>query len=445
MEKTRAQLKAQFVEGRVPTEEDFQHFADSTLNSQDDGIKNPVELSEPLRIIAQGDALENPQQNLLDFHQANAANYSWRINQRPLVPGSSPAEYADGFNICSDEHSKLFIDRESGDVGINTVEPQAKLHIHNDNADYALMINDGLLAVKQDGNVGIGTENPQNKLDIKGNMAIGRTYSGVGGSQQAAPENGLIVEGKVGIATTDPKSHLAVAGGVAIGSQYASQQTANNNELLVEGKVGIGNIAPQYELDVNGTINTDVLLSDSAQVSQGLVVGENYVDEGVAAPVNSMIVQGKVGIATATPTVELEVNGTVKATIIVAEQVNVANNVILPKKLAIAATAKNALDVGAGVAIGSHYAGIEDAPEDGLIVEGYVGIGTDSPTEALDINGSLKLQGDIAIDEFSADSSLSANSNKIVPTQKALKRYIDNEADKKAALAGNIAQSFSAS
>ncbi len=48
-------------------------------------------------------------------------------------------------------------------------------------------------------NVGIGEPNPTSKLSVKGNMAIGSTYSNL-----AAPAGGLIVEGTLGLGTATP-------------------------------------------------------------------------------------------------------------------------------------------------------------------------------------------------------------------------------------------------
>jgi hypothetical protein len=53
--------------------------------------------------------------------------------------------------------------------------------------------------------------------------------------------------------------------------------------------------------------------------------------------------------------------------------------------------AKNKLDVEGAVAIGWQYAGSYTAPSEGLIVQGNVGIGTDSPNCDLEINGGVRI------------------------------------------------------
>ena len=61
-------------------------------------------------------------------------------------------------------------------------------------------------------------------------------------------------------------------------------------------------------------------------------------------------------------------------------------------------------------------------------------------SDRLEVNGSLKLQNDVVVNNISNDINLQENSNNIIPTQKAIKTY----ADTKALLAGNAAQDFNA-
>jgi hypothetical protein len=58
--------------------------------------------------------------------------------------------------------------------------------------------------------------------------------------------------------------------------------------------------------------------------------------------------------------------------------------------------------------------------------DGNVGVGTSNPTATLDVNGNLKLQNGTTINEFSTDMLLSGNSDDALPTEKAVKNYVDN-------------------
>ncbi len=59
---------------------------------------------------------------------------------------------------------------------------------------------------------------------------------------------------------------------------------------------------------------------------------------------------------------------------------------------------------------------------------GRVGIGTTSPTATIDVNGTLALQDGPAINEVSTDGTLADNSDSAVPTEQAVKTYVDAQA-----------------
>ena len=100
-------------------------------------------------------------------------------------------------------------------------------------------------------------------------------------------------------------------------------------------------------------------------------------------------------------------------------------------------------------------------PEPELTVNGNVGIGTHTPSQELDvrgnsiIDGSLTINqnltvsgnfqlGTLSVNEFSSDENLADNSNLAVPTERAVKTYVDNNLDIKAALNGSADEDFAA-
>jgi hypothetical protein len=58
--------------------------------------------------------------------------------------------------------------------------------------------------------------------------------------------------------------------------------------------------------------------------------------------------------------------------------------------------------------------------------DGKVGINTFRPNATLDVRGDLKLQYGTNINEISNDGNLSSSSNNAVPTEYAVKKYVDN-------------------
>ncbi len=74
----------------------------------------------------------------------------------------------------------------------------------------------------------------------------------------------------------------------------------------------------------------------------------------------------------------------------------------------------------------------DNEPRISIAETGNVGIGTTGiagPEAKLEINGDLKLQQGVSVNEFSNDSAFNDNSDLAVPTEKAVKTYVDDEID----------------
>ncbi|WP_400192364.1 tail fiber domain-containing protein [Hymenobacter sp. B81] len=56
---------------------------------------------------------------------------------------------------------------------------------------------------------------------------------------------------------------------------------------------------------------------------------------------------------------------------------------------------------------------------------GRVGVGLSSPSAKLHVSGDLRLQNGAAVNEFSTDGTLAGNADAAVPTEKAVKTYVD--------------------
>jgi hypothetical protein len=70
---------------------------------------------------------------------------------------------------------------------------------------------------------------------------------------------------------------------------------------------------------------------------------------------------------------------------------------VVNNKVGINLTAPlNLFDVAGNAAIGAGYAGVSAAPTNGLIVQGFVGIGKPNPGQALDVTGNIAASGTIS-------------------------------------------------
>ena len=233
-QKNRTQLQALFKSGAKPSEENFQDFINSVLNINDDGLEKPSGVDSPLKILAHGET-----ENLLDFYAGDLQ--SWRLNQKPT--GANP-----GFNLETGGISKLFVESSTGNLGLNTTQPTAKLHIQQSGSQDALRIDDEAsdstpLIVDSEGKVGIGKKIPTKLLDVNGEVAIAGPLSV---TQTSA------LKGNVGIGTAPGKGalKLTVAGDTAISGALSVTQTSRLN-----GNVGIGTAPGAEKLKVGGALS----------------------------------------------------------------------------------------------------------------------------------------------------------------------------------------------
>ncbi|MFO0137208.1 MAG: hypothetical protein ACK535_04180, partial [Cyanobacteriota bacterium] len=190
----------------IPTEADFADLIAASLNQADDGVLKLPE--QPLGLVRQ-----KPDQPLLRFFADPAAEGSvWQVQ---LGAGDKP-----GFGLAAaDGKLALFVDGATGNVGIGTAIPAAKLDVQGDlkvsgcftpstgkiessgilfpkdpggglgdaawlrfypNSGESCLLEIGIandiddhIALMPSGNVGIGTTNPGFKLDVNGTVRLG--------------------------------------------------------------------------------------------------------------------------------------------------------------------------------------------------------------------------------------------------------------------------------
>ena len=181
----------------------------------------------------------------------------------------------------------------SGNVGIGTTSPLAKMHVEEGGAEDALRIRVAAttkLIVKNDGKVGVATVSPTEALDIDGKIRI---RGGVPGA------------GKV--LTSD-------ANGVAT---WAASSSGVDEITSTGGQIGIGTVSPGSKLSVGGSVfvdgdNSVINANNAFQAKQDLNIDDN--DTGFDVPsdgtltvftnnVERMRVSsvGQVGIGTTAP------------------------------------------------------------------------------------------------------------------------------------------------
>jgi len=277
-------------------------------------------------------------------------------------------------------NKNIFLANGGGNVGIGTTSPERILHIvdasvaaiqlentseadsfidfknpsrafrvgYDDSADLFKVavtnFNDNSLVVNSSGNVGIGTDSPDAKLDVEG--SYGDVIKAVSGSQNittnfVAPSTGsglnniISTGGKLNIGTSDAQPFSLLTNSI---SRIA---------ILSDGKVGIGTTSPVVNLDVR-TSTSDTI---------ALFVNNGINDKQLAIEGLSDRLQLKVRNHTATP-----------------------------------ATANTDMSFNSGTAETMR-----------ITSEGDVGIGTTSPDEKLEVVGNIKIENALLSNKRNTD------------------------------------------
>lgn len=118
MKQNRSTLKGYFKKGTIPTEANYADLIDSLLVQDEDGIAKPP--NEPLRITAGG-----TEESLLNLYRPGKTQDAlvWQVKQKPAGKSS-------GLSIGDSTDSRLFIEEGTGEVGIGTTTPGAKLDVN---------------------------------------------------------------------------------------------------------------------------------------------------------------------------------------------------------------------------------------------------------------------------------------------------------------------------
>jgi hypothetical protein len=253
--RSRTDLKSYFRKNSIPTESQFAELINGMLNQKEDGLVKL--LNDPLSLQAVGDNASD--QPLLHFYRNfQDPSPAWKLTLNPRSDPNNAESARAGLNISDgDGQSRLFIDLRTGNVGIGTTNPEAKLDVyatgqthrswyeairfsqtensaitlpsgglllglHSDRNFYFADIKEGfkkyVMSINADtGNVGIGPAGPVARLEVAVDATDGDTiplYIGKG----PAPYLFIRNNGNVGIGTTDAEGfRLHVAGSMKLG------------------------------------------------------------------------------------------------------------------------------------------------------------------------------------------------------------------------------------
>jgi hypothetical protein len=217
MNRDRNTLRGFFTKGAIPSEENFADLIDSAINQNDDGISKLP--NDPLRINASG-----PGDTVLNFYQkATDSKPAWTLGLN-----SSDASAKAGLNVSSiPGGSRLFIDYNSGNVGIGTASPATQLDIANGVLHVAGQVDPK--ATQQGAYLGWNILTGTGETDFINNKGQGPGgFAFMNTPSSGTPRTTLMFisgAGNVGIGTTTPAAKLDVAGLIRLGLDESESGT----------------------------------------------------------------------------------------------------------------------------------------------------------------------------------------------------------------------------
>lgn len=340
----------------------------------------------------------------------------------------------------SDSILPITLDTANDRVGINSTSPNVALEVKNTETTSTSKIlsvqdnNDNeRLVVRNDGRVGIGTSSPSYLLDVVGNTQISGTLYVESANNQVRLVD-LDSSGHFSVGVNTNFQIRDVAGNT---SPVTIQAGTPSNTLYIksDGNIGIGTSSPSEELHIQST-SPGVRLQDSDGTntfgrthfsgsslyfySRNNTSNGNFIWAGSNGTANTEFMRinsdGNLGIGTGSPDDLLHIFNSSGDANLQIESTSTGGDARLKLKANSTGVSQirfeDEADANVGLLTYSHSNNsmqfrTNDAERMRITNGGDVGIGTDLPTEKLDVNGNVNITGDLtATGETTLDTGL---------------------------------------
>ena len=311
----------------------------------------------------------------IQFNDTSVPGNNWHIGVVHL--GSSPAG---GFNIVETGVAQRFvIQNGTGNVGIGTTSPTEQLSVYNNTGNVIMGVQSGGQSFW-----GMESVGSANRLDLGPSSAL----------HSLSPYMSLLAGGNVGIGTTNPITPLELSGSSTDRLRFLmnNTNTAGGSTSAVV-KFGGNRGAGQWEI---GT--------DFEQT------GANSFYFWNGSSIQMYMKDGNVGIGTSTPYTALDVRNSAIATKAISQT---TNDFVSGSLGSVVYMRTNNVSGNTGGIVQATISG--DTIGTNLSLNpfgGNVGIGTTNPSQKLDVDGILKIEGSGNFNSTSQGLSLwSGNDN----------------------------------
>jgi hypothetical protein len=393
-EESRSILKTYFETGDIPTEEQFGNLIDSYIHRLDDGltIYDPgitgqdrfrlgIEILTPANPL--GISAEGPEEGFITLHNSDTTA-SWNILQNTL---QGTTNYP-GFNIEKDlpagNLSRLFIKDSNGYVGLGTIDPIRAVHVENTNADSVTALRlSNLAASLVNSGWSMGHEHNGALSEKSGALTISEEDPGFAetGSERLTILSGT---GNMGVneplpdaqlhvtrSLADPDEQVQLLEGTGVFMVGPSTQNVTISSEDIQARSGAFDGTGGSLTVSAGTLNMqryggDILFHANRPFEeQAVLTGDGNMGLGVTTPIERMELDGaiKIGLDSGTTATA----GTMRWNGLDFEGYD----------------GNNWLSLSAGGGKWLQVTGTDDIYYD--LVDANIGIGTDTPSQALDI------------------------------------------------------------